>query len=199
MVNYFLILGLNTSATERDIKLAYRKLAMRYHPDRNKSSGAKERFIQVNEAYEFLSDPQLRIQHRKQLSNRVNREDLLRRREQLYRQWAEQQRQEARKRAARNAETSFDKFTKSPIYKTAMVLSNVYNYVFFGIGLLIICAPLFKYFGSSPEELRKDPLTFGDVLIPVFIGGFFTYGIYHFLFKNNPDKPVAETSAKTRK
>ena len=183
MVNYFLILGLNTSATERDIKLAYRKLAMRYHPDRNKETGAKERFIQVNEAYEFLSDPGLRVQHRKQLSNKVNREDLLRRREQIYRQWAEQQRQEARKRAARNAETSFDKFAKSPIYKTAMVLSNVY----------------IKYYGSTKEELIKDPLTFGDVLIPLFIGGFFTFGIYHFLFKNNPDRPVREQAADAKK
>ena len=199
MVNYFLILGLNTSATERDIKLAYRKLAMRYHPDRNKETGAKERFIQVNEAYEFLSDPSLRVQHRKQLSNKVNREDLLRRREQIYRQWAEQQRQEARKRAARNAETSFDKFSKSPIYKTAMVLSNVYNYVFLAIGLLILGSPLIKYYGSTKEELIKDPLTFGDVLIPLFIGGFFTFGIYHFLFKNNPDRPVREQAADAKK
>jgi curved DNA-binding protein CbpA len=199
MVNYFLILGLQTSATERDIKGAYRRLAMRYHPDKNKAQGAKERFIQVNEAYEFLSDPRLRIQHRKQLTNRVNHEDLLKRREQIYRQWAEKQRQQARRRAAANAESSFDKFAESRIYKTAMVLSNAYNYIFFAIGLLIICAPLIKYFSSTEQELLKDPIGFGDVLIPLFIGGFFTYGIYYFLFKNDPDRPVREQAAKAEK
>lgn len=55
---YYDILGLPTSATQKDIKKAYFKLAKEYHPDVNPTPEAKKRFIEINKAYEFLSDPQ---------------------------------------------------------------------------------------------------------------------------------------------
>jgi molecular chaperone DnaJ len=54
--DYYEILGLQKNADERDIKRAYRKLAMEYHPDRNPSPDAEERFKESSEAYEVLSD-----------------------------------------------------------------------------------------------------------------------------------------------
>lgn len=56
---YYDILGLPTSATQRDIKKAYFKLAKQYHPDVNPSAEAKRKFIEVNKAYEVLSNPEL--------------------------------------------------------------------------------------------------------------------------------------------
>ncbi|KAJ6653862.1 hypothetical protein lerEdw1_008610 [Lerista edwardsae] len=47
-------------ASEDDIKKAYRKQALRYHPDKNKDPGAKERFKEIAEAYDVLSDPKKR-------------------------------------------------------------------------------------------------------------------------------------------
>jgi molecular chaperone DnaJ len=61
--DYYEILGVAKTATEEEIKKAYRKLAMKYHPDRNQGDGAKaaeEKFKEVKEAYEMLTDAQKR-------------------------------------------------------------------------------------------------------------------------------------------
>ncbi|MGJ8582160.1 MAG: molecular chaperone DnaJ, partial [Psychromonas sp.] len=55
------VLGLSQDATEKEIKKAYKRLAMKYHPDRTKGDTAlEEKFKEVKEAYEILSDPQKR-------------------------------------------------------------------------------------------------------------------------------------------
>ncbi|OGI01609.1 MAG: hypothetical protein A2Y25_05565 [Candidatus Melainabacteria bacterium GWF2_37_15] len=58
--DYYKILGVSRNADEKEIKSAFRKLARKYHPDVNKESNASEKFKDINEAYEVLSDPQKR-------------------------------------------------------------------------------------------------------------------------------------------
>ena len=58
--DYYEILGVTRSASAAEVKRAFRKLAFQYHPDHNRDDGAAERFKEINEAYEVLSDPDRR-------------------------------------------------------------------------------------------------------------------------------------------
>ncbi len=56
--DYYKILGVEKEASEKEIKLAYRKMAKKYHPDLNRTDpNAKKKFIAVKEAYDILADP----------------------------------------------------------------------------------------------------------------------------------------------
>lgn len=56
--DYYSVLGVSKSASEAEIKSAYRKMAMKWHPDRNKTPEAADKFKEITKAYEVLSDPQ---------------------------------------------------------------------------------------------------------------------------------------------
>lgn len=69
MNDYYSVLGVSRGATETELKAAYRKLALQWHPDRNKSHEAAEKFKAINQAYEVLSDPK-----KKQMYDQVGHE-----------------------------------------------------------------------------------------------------------------------------
>ena len=52
--DYYRILGVSRSATDDELKKAYRKMALKYHPDKNQNSGAEEKFKEIGEAYDVL-------------------------------------------------------------------------------------------------------------------------------------------------
>ncbi|XP_014212411.1 dnaJ protein homolog 1-like [Copidosoma floridanum] len=58
--DYYKILGIAKGANDDEIKKAYRKLALKYHPDKNRAAGAEEKFKEIAEAYEVLSDAKKR-------------------------------------------------------------------------------------------------------------------------------------------
>ena len=61
--DYYEILGVSRDADQAAIKSAYRKLARKYHPDVNKTKEAEEKFKEINEAYEVLSDAEKRTKY----------------------------------------------------------------------------------------------------------------------------------------
>src|SRR5438132_826990 len=80
--DYYDVLGVEKGAGKDEIKSAYRKLALQYHPDRNKSPEATERFKEISEAYAILSDDEKRNQYdqfgRAGIYERYNAEDIFR-------------------------------------------------------------------------------------------------------------------------
>ncbi len=64
MKDYYKILGVSPQASQEEIKKAYRRLVLKYHPDRNPGDKeAEEKFKEINEAYEVLSDPEKRARY----------------------------------------------------------------------------------------------------------------------------------------
>jgi DnaJ-class molecular chaperone len=61
--DYYKVLGVSKSATAEELKRAYRKLAVQYHPDKNKSKESEEKFKEINQAYEVLGNEQKRKQY----------------------------------------------------------------------------------------------------------------------------------------
>jgi curved DNA-binding protein len=58
--DYYQVMGLNRDASAKDVKMAYRRLARKYHPDLSKEPNAEEKFKELGEAYEVLKDPEKR-------------------------------------------------------------------------------------------------------------------------------------------
>ncbi len=80
--DYYEVLGVPRNAAKDEIKNAYRKLALQYHPDRNKSPGAEEKFKEISEAYAVLSDDEKRrtydLHGRAGIGDRYAPEDIFR-------------------------------------------------------------------------------------------------------------------------
>src|SRR5215831_15450163 len=80
--DYYDVLGVPRNASKDDIKGSYRKLALQYHPDRNKAPEATEKFKEISEAYAILSDDEKRRQYdqfgREGVYQKYNAEDIFR-------------------------------------------------------------------------------------------------------------------------
>src|SRR5512137_2231510 len=80
--DYYEVLGVSKEAGEKDIKSSYRKLAMKYHPDRSDAPDAEEKFKEISEAYAVLSDPDKRRQYDQfghaGINSQYSQEDLFR-------------------------------------------------------------------------------------------------------------------------
>ena len=175
---YYRILELPVESTDQEIKAAYRRLAKLYHPDKSGNDATRERFIDVNEAYEvlirredYIRDAVLRFKKRHET------------RENAYGRPSRDYAAGARERAAGNSHMRYQEFEKTPIYRTAVVINSAFNYIVIGIGIVMILSPIMGYYNQVVygREDGKEPEFH---IFPIFLGILFLYGLWYFLIKN---------------
>jgi hypothetical protein len=146
--NYYKTLGLSSSASKAEIKVAYRKLAKKYHPDKNKSKQASQLFIEVNEAYAYLTNEgsSYRINYPEKTTNSnksKSSEDELRKRM----DWARKYAKYKKVKEERMMELEYYKIHNSSRKK----IINLINWVSISFAFLILVD--YKILPTSPVEV----------------------------------------------
>jgi hypothetical protein len=154
--SYYSVLGLLPGAGEKQIKSAYRKLALQYHPDRNKSAGAISKFQEITEAYEFLLEhPDDREEHASTYEERVAAEILKRERAKM----------EQRARAQREKKRQQDEYFNRPEWHDPILLLRyTANVIVFLAALSAIVLPLLL-------AIFDDPASLAGTSIFILMGG----------------------------
>lgn len=156
--SYYQALGLSKSASQEDIKRAYRKKAKVLHPDRNGSPEAHDHFMLLTEAYEYLTD--LTTDHSDDQQSTVSFED-----------WHEHHKEEARERARKYARMRYETFTKTDYYKKSQAALTVWNHFYFMSCIILLLSPLWGY-------IMKDWAGFFGGLFATFISVHFWADVF---------------------
>ncbi len=143
--DYHRILGIKQNATDDEIKKAYRRKAMEYHPDRNSSPDSQEMFIRVTEAYEYLMSHPYR--------RNITEEEIMRN----YQAWIDYRREEARRRAEAYAKASYAEFRKSPVYRSTTVIDGTIVLLGLILATMVIFTTVYGYIyrmriADTPKE-----------------------------------------------
>ena len=169
---YYDILGLKATATQDEIKRAYRKKAMESHPDVNPSPGASDAFVQVNEAYAILSDANKRKVYNQKLRDQAAcsagqnyaqaTQSAQSARDQAYQQWVQQARAQAKADATKN----YQDFKNSKFERTE---ASVFLYLqFLIVGVFMILASLILMAPFAAMFFIDWKMVFtGSILVPV--------------------------------
>ncbi len=165
--DYYNILRVSREASKEDIKKAYRKLAIEVHPDKNKSSDAHERFVEINEAYLLLSDDEARAKYDNEFFSNLQYEDLFNSSvkdvfvDNDLNDWSKK----AKMQAERYAKMTFENFfnlVAGVAKETGFQFGNVIIYMISGISLL-----------SGIGFLIRSNIVLGVIFLTLGIGGQF--------------------------
>jgi len=125
ILEYYQILGVDQQATPEEIKLAYRKKAKQFHPDRNKTTQAHQDFILLNEAYEYLTNLK---------KNKSNSHE----RVVDYDKWFRQERERSRQRAEAYSHMRYKEFIRSAKYQVASSWEIIFSHFYYFFALVTI-------------------------------------------------------------
>ena len=199
--NHYKTLGLEPTATKEEIKQTFRRLALKYHPDKNKSPNAHEIFISINEAYLLLSDDEARIKYDREYQSYFGQkaktegfeihkqrqaETESSKQEQTNPQFEDedlnQWTRNARQQAESFAKMAFDDFSKlilGMVKETGFQLGNAFLVMVGAFLSMGGCGNI--VFGLSTQGAIGNPLL-GIILLPI---GFFLYKLAYKNFDNH--------------
>ena len=147
MEKYYRVLKIRRGATQIEIRNAYRKLAKKLHPDVNDSPTAKDDFIELNEAYEFLTDPEVRKKVRFKATPKARRKT----RTQEHQQWSKEKRKKTRENANEHARQRREDYFRR---KEADLRKNAPRFIamFMTMFIILVAMPFFAII--YPKEDR---------------------------------------------
>ena len=160
--NYYQILNISKSASKDEIKKSYRKLAFEFHPDKNKSADAKEKFIQINLAHETLINDQLRSEYDLTLSQTENENFTSKRESEYYRK----SEQEFRRKAEEYANERFERFQKK-VERVKIVNDKIQS----GCGcviMLLIVLTIFGMFTINWDSILKPIISWTIIILGIY-------------------------------
>jgi hypothetical protein len=155
LADYYKILGLPLNSSVEEIKRAYRKKARMYHPDINHSPDAKDLFIRVTEAYDFLLNIHDKTTGDEQVFN------------QAMENWKKYRQNRSRQRAYAYSQTSYNRFKNTRFYKTTRILDGTTIISSFVVSILVLIYTIFGYIFrlTHPIPGLDQPSVFSFLLL----------------------------------
>jgi len=180
--NYYEILGIQSNASIDDIKKAYRKKARLYHPDINPAPDAKDHFISITEAYEFLIANYQKIKTDDQLY------------QQAMDDWRKYRQDRSRKRASVYARSSYETFKSTKFYKTTRIFDGTSIIFSFIVSIMVLVYTVYGYFFrlKHPIPGLEKPSVFAFIML-LLLGMIFFVVSFIYL------RAYQETSKKRKK
>jgi DnaJ-class molecular chaperone len=162
ITDYYEVLGLPVNSTIEEIKKAYRRKARLYHPDINPSPDAKDHFISITEAYEFLIANHEKIKYDDQAY------------QQAMEDWRKYRQDRSRKKANAYARTPYNTFKNTKFYKTTRIFDGTTIIFSFVISIMVIVFTVYGYFFrlKNPIPGLEKP-SFLSFLMLLLLGMFF--------------------------
>jgi hypothetical protein len=135
---YYMVLGLTEGASITEIKSAYRKLALKYHPDRNSDPEAQQHFIEISEAYEYLINGGATT-----VEKDIDEQE-----------WDDFRRSDARERAYTSSRMPYEEFISTEYYKRHMEREYGFDAKYFLISIfLVFVMPVIAFLFWSPVAI----------------------------------------------
>jgi len=155
LTDYYQVLGLSPEATVEDIKKAYRSKARQYHPDINNAPDAKDLFIAITEAYDFLISYQEKIISDQEAYHQAMED------------WRKYRQNRSRKRAHAYARRPYSTFKNSNYYRTTRIFDGtaiIYSLI---ISVMVIVFTIIGYFYRlhHPIPGLEEPSLFAFIML----------------------------------
>ena len=169
--DYYKTLGLQSGSTAEEIKKAYRKKARECHPDINPSPDAKETFIRVTEAYEFLLTYREKIIANDESYNQAMED------------WRKYRQNRSRHRATVYARVPYSRFKNTNFYKTTRIFDGTAIIASLLIAIMVLIVSIYGYFYRVHHPLPGIEKPTVTILIVFIMFGMVLFGVSFIFLK----------------